>query len=267
MDTKVYLVLGLTFIISVVGTLAYSTRVTGIKTGRIAISFSIFNILTLIARTANSLQSPLLSKKVEISISHSTGTELLILFRYILIATTLGCIIGAIAMPTFQRFFIKAVTAFDIYRSMPKLIFHSFSKSGFSQFKTCIKAPSRHNFSQLKKFQDIPIKVIIFNIITTALSSTAVLSSLYAGVLNPTFKVTCFALTAVVSSMATILLYLFIDPCLSIMTDDVMLGKRTPQSFNRCVIFMISSRIAGTILAQLLLIPGAIIIAHVANFW
>jgi hypothetical protein len=266
LDTKVNIVLGLTFIINVIGTLAYCTRVTGIKTGRIAISFSIFNILILISRTANSLQSPLLTSKVESSIRLSTSSGLLIVFRLVLIASTLGCIFGAIAMPTFQKFFSKAVKAFDIYRSLPNLILHSFSKSGIYQFKSCIKAPSKINISQLKKFDDIPKKIIVFNIVATALSSTAVLSSLYAGVLNPSFKMTCFALTAVVSSIATILLYLFIDPSLAIMTDDVMMGKRTALNFNRCIIFMISGRIAGTILAQLLLIPSALIIANLANF-
>jgi hypothetical protein len=266
LDTKVNIVLGLTFIINVIGTLAYCTRVTGIKTGRIAISFSIFNILTLISRTASSLQSPLLSNKVERSINLGTGPELLIIFRYILIATTLGCILGAVAIPTFQRIFCKAVNAFDKYRSLPKLIFHSFSKSGIKEFKRCIKAPSKNNISQLKQFRGIPKKVVLLNIIVTALSSTAVLSSLYAGILNPSFKMTCFSLTAVVSSLATILLYLIVDPSLSLMTDDVIIGKRSVLSFNRCIIFMVSSRIAGTLLAQILFLPSAIIIAHIANF-
>lgn len=266
MDTKVSIVLGLTFIINVIGTLAYCTRVTGIKTGRIAISLSIFNILILISRTANSLQSPLLSNKVERSIKLGMGSDVLIIFRYILIATTLGCIFGAIAMPTFQKLFCKAVKAFDIYRSLPKLIFHSFSKSGLTQFKTCIKIPSKTNLSQLKKLEGIPKKIVIFNVIATALSSTAVLSCLYAGVLNPSFRTTCLSLTAVVSAISTILLTLFIDPSLSIMTDDVIIGKRTELNFNRCIIFMISSRIVGTVLAQLLLIPSALIISQIANF-
>jgi hypothetical protein len=266
LDTKVNIVLVLTFIINVIGTLAYCTRVTGIKTGRIAISFSIFNILTLISRTASSLQSPLLTNKVDRSIILGTSSDLLIIFRYVLMASTLGCIFGAAAMPTFQKFFCRAVKAFDIYRSLPKLIFHSFSKSGFNQFKKCIKIPSKYNLSQLKQLNGIPKKVVTFNIIATALSSTAVLSSLYAGVLNPSFGKTCLSLTAVVNSIATILLYLFIDPSLSVMTDDVIMGKRTEHSFKRCVIFMVSGRIAGTILAQILLIPSALIIAHIASF-
>jgi hypothetical protein len=265
MEMKIIIVLILTFIINIIGTLAYSTRVTGVITGKIAISFSIFNILSLISRTATSLQGPFLSKKVESSIKYGVHGDLIMVFRYILIASTLGCVFGAIIMPTFQKIFCKAVKSFDIYRSVPKLIFHGFSKSGISQFKKCIKVPTKHNITQIKDFEGMPKKVIFFNIIVTALSTTAVLSSLYAGVLNPTYRTTCSTLTSIVSSLATILLYLFIDPSLSIMTDDVISGNRSESSFKRCVAFMVSSRIVGTIAAQIVFIPGAIFIAHVAS--
>lgn len=139
MDTKIIIVLLLTFIINIIGTLAYGTRIAGITTGKIAISFSIFNILALVSRTANSLQGPFLSKKIETSIAIGASDGLIMIFRYILLVSTIGCIFGAIIMPTFQRLFYKAVRSFDIYRSIPKLIFHGFSKSGAIQFKKCIK--------------------------------------------------------------------------------------------------------------------------------
>lgn len=127
------------------------------------------------------------------------------------------------------------------------------------------KAPSKNSFRQLKQLNGMPKKIILFNIIATALSTTAVLSSLYAGVLNPSYRTTCSSLTAIVSSLATILMYIFIDPSLSIMTDDVLQGKRTESSFKRCILFMVSSRIAGTVIAQIIFIPGAIIIAYIAG--
>lgn len=265
MDIRIVIVLVLTFTINVIGTLAYSTRVTGITTGKIAISFSIFNILALISRTANSLQGPFLSKKVETSIKLGTNGNLTYTFRYIIVAATFGCIIGALVMPTFQKIFAKAVRAFDVYRSVPKLIFHGFSKSGITQLKSCVKIPSKENLAQVRNLEGMPKKVILYNIIVTALSTTAVLSSIYAGVLNPTFRTTCSSLTSIVSSLATILLYIFIDPCLSVMTDDVINGKRSPASFKRCIAFMVSSRIIGTVAAQIIFIPGAMLIAHIAS--
>ena len=65
MSTQVIIVLILTVIISIIATLAYSVRIVGIKTGRIAVSSAVFSIFALISRTANSIQAPLLSKKIE----------------------------------------------------------------------------------------------------------------------------------------------------------------------------------------------------------
>ena len=49
MDANLLFICFLTLVIHVVGTLAYAVRIAGIKTQRIAISFSLFNILALIS--------------------------------------------------------------------------------------------------------------------------------------------------------------------------------------------------------------------------
>ncbi len=49
MDTQIIIVLGLNFIISLIGTLAYSVRLVGVRTGKIAVSFALFNVLMLIS--------------------------------------------------------------------------------------------------------------------------------------------------------------------------------------------------------------------------
>ena len=59
MDRGLLLLFALTFIIHLIGTLAYSVRISGTRTRRIAISLSLFNILILISRTSNSFQVPL----------------------------------------------------------------------------------------------------------------------------------------------------------------------------------------------------------------
>lgn len=112
MDNKIIIVLLLTFIINIIGTLAYGKRVAGITTGKIAICFSIFNILALVSRTASSLQGPFLSKKIETSIALGSNNGLVGIFRYILLVSTIGCIFCVIIMPTFQRLFYKAVSTY-----------------------------------------------------------------------------------------------------------------------------------------------------------
>ncbi len=69
MSTQIMIVLILTFVIYVISTLAYSVRVVGVRTGRIAISFAVFNVFALLSRTANTIQAPLLAKTIENSIN------------------------------------------------------------------------------------------------------------------------------------------------------------------------------------------------------
>ena len=65
MDFRIIIVMILTFIITLIGTVAYSIRIVGVRTGKIAVSFALFNIFTLISRTANTIQGSMLTKYVE----------------------------------------------------------------------------------------------------------------------------------------------------------------------------------------------------------
>ncbi|HTR77465.1 MAG TPA: DUF2837 family protein, partial [Gemmatimonadaceae bacterium] len=77
MDPSLLIILALGFVIHLIDTLAYSVRIAGIRTGRLAISFSLFNLFVLVSRTANSLQAPLLAKRVEMHITGGTGPLML----------------------------------------------------------------------------------------------------------------------------------------------------------------------------------------------
>jgi len=69
MDAGLLIICALTFVIHLIGTLAYSVRIAGTRTRRIALSLSLFNVLILVSRTSNSFQAPLLAKRVEQNIA------------------------------------------------------------------------------------------------------------------------------------------------------------------------------------------------------
>ena len=265
MTIQVYIVIALTFIIYIIGTLAYSIRVVGIKTGRIAIAFSVFNVFALISRTANSFQAPLLAKTVENSINGDQASSLIIAFRSVLLSATAATIFGALLMPTFIRVFSKAVQSFSFHRSIPKLLFHGFSKSGIEQFKSSITIPKRSNFTQLTDLRRIPKKIVVLNILATSISSVGVLAALYAGTLMPDLRSTCNTLSSVINGASTIILFIFIDPYISMLTDDVIRGKCPEQYFHRIIIYIVTGLILGTMLAQVMLLPAAKLIVFVAK--
>ena len=102
------------------------------------------------------------------------------------------------------------------------------------------------------------------NVIAQALLTVGVIASLYAGYLYPEFRVTASQLSAVVNGVATILLFVLIDPQLSVMTDDVVDGRVSEADYRRTIVWLSMSRVAGTLLAQLVLLPSAWLIVWVA---
>jgi hypothetical protein len=103
------------------------------------------------------------------------------------------------------------------------------------------------------------------NVVAVAIITVGVLSSLYAGYINPDFRTTASSLSAVINGISTILMFVFIDPFLSIMTDDVVLGKTRESVFRRYIVYMVIARVIGTLIAQFIFIPSSKIIAWVAS--
>jgi len=252
----------LNFIIAIIGTLAYSVRLVGVSTGKISIAVAVFNIFSLVSsRTALTFQAPLLTKFVENS---TGGNDVLNLFKLIIIVSGIATLVGAFLIPTFQRLFYKGVIRFSIDKSIPKLIMHSFSKAGVHYMRDCISIPVKESVTKIN-FKKLPLKIIIYNIIAVAILTVGALAPIYAGTIVPDLRATCITLSSVINGFATILMSIFIDPQLSIMTDDVIDGKCPEEDFRSCVIAMIGSKTIGTFAALPLLIPASYIIVFVAK--
>jgi Alternate to MurJ len=264
MTTQVIIVLLLTFVINLITTLSYSVRIVGIRTGRIAISFALFNILVLVSRTANGFQAPLLAKTVETDIKHGIFDNLFT-FRLIIFSCSIATIIGAFLIPTFQRVLSKAVINFSVHKSMGRLILHSFSKGGILYFKDNMTLPARENVTQIKFDSEFPWRIFILNIFAVAILTIGVLSAVYASYLNPDYRSTASNLSAFINGFATILMFAFIDPNLSAMTDDVTLGKCSESTFRKYIVYMTFARLIGTILAQVIFLPSSQLLAWTAT--
>jgi hypothetical protein len=48
-----------------------------------------------------------------------------------------------------------------------------------------------------------------------------------------------------------------VDPYLSLLTDDVIAGKHSEIDFRSCLVGMVGSKIVGTFLSLLILVPAA----------
>jgi hypothetical protein len=65
--------------------------------------------------------------------------------------------------------------------------------------------------------------------------------------------------------VATILMFVFVDPQVSVMTDDVIEGRISDGRFRRAITSLLGARLAGTVVAQILLVPSAALIMRIAE--
>jgi hypothetical protein len=265
MDSNLLIICALTFVIHLIGTLAYAVRIAGTRTRRIALSLSLFNILVLISRTSNSFQSPLLAKRVEENIGAGFLQGGAADFRWLLASATVATLVGAVLIPTFQRLFARWVEALGQRRSPLTLLRLTVSPTLIAHLRGAAVMPSWDNFKTARQ-PHIPWSVIAVNTVAMAVWSVGVFAALYAGYLRPELRVTASQMSAVVNGVATILMFVFIDPYLSLMSDDVASGKVDEPYFRRSVVWLTGSRFAGTLLAQVILVPSALWIVTVAEW-
>ena len=266
MDFQLFVIVALTFIIHLIGTLAYAFRIAGIRTGHIAIAFSLFNILVLVSRTSNSFQGPFLAKRVETAIQNPLAYNLTFDFMAILAAASFATLVGGLLIPTFQRCSVYAVASFRRHRSIPRLLFRSLTPRGITVVVESAAVPSYQNLRALRVPTDVPAGVILMNFLASALWTVGVLAAIYAGFIDPQFRVTSSTLSAVINGVATIMMFILIDPYLAGLTDDAVSDRVGEDFFRKVIIWMVVSRLAGTLFAQVLLVPSAHIIVLITQW-
>jgi hypothetical protein len=194
------------------------------RTRRIALSLSLFNVLILVSRTSNSFQAPLLAKRVEQNITAGANSAVGD-FRWLLIFATSATVIGALLIPTFQRLLSRWVELVGTRRSLwtllrraafPAVLAHVREAAVFPRWDTIGKLSGPH----------IPWSVTALNTVAMAVWSVGVFAALYAGYLRPDLRVTASQMSVVVNGVATILMFAFIDPYLSLMTE---IKRRTSE--------------------------------------
>jgi hypothetical protein len=266
MDIQLFAIILLTFIIHLIGTLAFAFRIAGIRTGQIAIAFSLFNAMVLISRTSNSFQAPLLAKRVESSIAGTAVSHLQQDFALILAAASVATIVGGLLIPTVQRMATGAVASFKKRRNLVRLMLKTLTPRGAAVVMQSVALPRYQNLTSLRVSSGFPAAYVLMNFAATALWTVGVLSAIYAGSIDPEFRVTASSLSAVINGVATIMMFVLIDPYLAGLTDDVVEGEVSHSLYRRVLVWMVLSRLSGTVFAQILLVPGAHLIVTVARW-
>lgn len=266
MDVNLIVICGFTFVIHLIGTLAYASRITGIRTRQIATTASIFNIVMLISRTSNGFQAPFLAKRIENSLSLHQQQAILHDFYWIFGSAAVATLLGACLMPTVQRLLTKAVELFQKDRSLLRVLVRIINPYRMVQIPQYFAIPQKPGIRTTQRQSGLSWSYLALNTGATGLWTIGAFAALYAGVLVPEYRVTCSNLSSIVNGCATIAMCLILDPKISLMSDDVLGNRVTEGQFRAAIVSLVGTRFAGIFLSYLLFLPCAKAIAWVASW-
>jgi hypothetical protein len=264
---KVIIISLFLLIITMIETLAYSTRISGARVKLIATALSLFSTLVIVSRFSTMIQQPLTAKLIaeapDLNKLHYIEEQ----YRILIAVTSVGVLLGILLFPTFINIFSRAIIQLSNQRgSIIALFVNQFNRNSIKKILMCFRLP---RFSYLKgiTLKTIPKRLFVINVIISAVFTIGVLSSIYASMIVPKdYAQAALISSGIINGIATILLTLFIDPKASVLADRVM-KKQTDYIYLKSYsLTMISSKFLGTIVAQLLLIPAAYYVAWFAKW-
>jgi hypothetical protein len=252
--------------------LYYSSRISAVRVRKLGIALTLFNLIILFSRFANTIQAPLTGSIVDNAMYGFTHqmptanlTALAWQFRYIIFAATIGSIIGAALVPSFVQVFTRVLKVFEREASIYKMFFkHVFQARTYRVLIESARKPTFRRPEEHKK-STIPHGFLIANVIVVAIYTTGVLSTIYSGALIPDHRLTADNLSGIVNVIATFLLITLVDPSIALITDQAIARERPEHDVKVMVWYLVVGKIIGTLLAQLFFMPASGFIASVAQ--
>ncbi|MBU7318669.1 lipid II flippase Amj family protein [Paenibacillus oleatilyticus] len=260
---SVWLVFALTLIIHGVETLSYAVRLAGIRTGKLAVALSLTGIIVLISRTSNMLQGTLFGNLID-KAKHDPDIALGFQFHLILIGASVGTLVALLVFPTMVFVATRLIARLEVVGSLPILIRESVTIDKLKSVKRVFRLPRLEMLSRLR-VGGIPKRLLLMNTLVTGIYTVGVLSALYASYLVPENATSAAQSSGLINGIATILLTIFIDPRVALLSDKAISGKVKQAELHKMFGILMLSRLAGTLLAQLLLLPGAKVIAFICG--
>lgn len=272
--------MAITFIVQGVTIGAYAARLAGVQTGRIATSISLFNLFMTGGRLANLFSAVMvgpLSDAAGRSVSTLLKTNDMagvaaaqhnfdVQLRIIVFAGTLGMLGFSLFLPMFTYLFRRGIRSFEHRGSLPHSLFRLADPAVIRDVAVAQRFPGP---STMRRFdwRILPRRMLIFNVIVTAVYAIGVQASYFASVLDVDAARTALGLSGIINGIGTIAFTLFVDPTSSMITDQAIHGKRSVDDVKSMVFYLSLTAILGTLLSQLIFYPSAVLIEEVARFF
>ncbi len=273
LDKAVIVVAVLIGIMAMVDTLALSIRTSGAITKRLAIALALFNLIIVFSRLSNLIQAPIVGNMADkTAVLDPVLRDMLVnalgwKIHIIIFATTIGTALGALLTPTFIRIFMRMIVVFEEVKTLPRMALYLAHPKRWLRLPKYWASPfTSRTLGYLKGFNRLPMDFVFFQVLVTAFYTVGVLSTIFAAALHPELRATAVTLSGIVNGIATFLLFILVDPPAAMVTDQCINGKRPISDAKVMNTYLVTARLAGTIIAQFILYAMAMWVIYVADF-
>ncbi len=260
-------------LMALIDTLALSIRTSGAVTKRLAVALALFNLIVIFARISNLIQAPIVGNMVDKTVVPNSYLhtklvdQLLIKIRIIILATSVGTVVGALLTPTFIKIFSRMITIFEEVKTLPRTAIALLHPREMLLMFKCFTNPfSKRVLYYLSLIKSLPAEFLVLQVLVTAFYTVGVLSTIYAAALEPTLRATAVNLSGIVNGIATILLFILVDPTAALVTDQCINNKRPVEHSKAMNLYLALAKFLGTILAQFIIIFTAKLVLWAAHF-
>lgn len=243
---------------------AYAARLAGARSGRVATAISLFNMFATSSRFAQMFYTPMLGSLSDRASLAGALTAYEWQLRFIVIAGTVGAVIGTLALPTFVMLYLRAIRSLERSGSVPRAALALFSAKTLVAVLRDVKFGVATPVRALS-FRNVPKDVLVLNTLVTAVYGIGIVAAAYASVLHPQAARTALLSSGLVNGFATIAYNVVVDPASALMTDRSIRGERSIDDVKALVTGLSFTAIFGFVLSQLLLVPGAALIQWAAQ--
>lgn len=237
---------------SIVDTLAYGVRTSGVLTRKLAISLSLFNILVIISRFSNMFSAPILGNFPDkvyqgaYSVGHvKAALQLDLLF------VIGGVVVGGLLMPTLIQVFKRGIQVLEEVGTLPKTVVYGLKHLGEFPRHFCV--PRLRHLLDYSNFRVLPYQFLLYNIFVTCFYSIGVMSTVLAASVDHSVAGTAILLSGIVNGIATMTLFIIVDPPAAVVVENCISGKRPVAHAKIMNVALTGTRLIGCVLALILL--------------
>jgi hypothetical protein len=245
----------LTLVIHAVDTSAYAARLAGVRTGRLTLARSLYNVLALSSRGANALAGPLVGSLTDQAVAGGDVGSLLAEYRLMLLAAAAGTLAAGLLIPSLSRILATGVASYEARRSLPRVVVRGLSvRGGRRMWRDLV--PPRLETVRASRRSPFPKRFLVVSVLVTALYTVSSFGALYASALVPEGARTAASLPPLVNGVGVLLMIFVVDPIAALVTDEALRGQRRLQDVTYVTVWQVGARLAGTLLAQALVGPA-----------